>query len=428
MRIQHFVLTRFNVRFAFFINQQGHGEWPGADPAYLDCRLAFFEKYCLPAMKRQTVPFRWLVFFSSLTPETYKERVRAYVHDCPSFEPVFVKDEKPIEGSDMQETFYRYVGERLDADAEWVVTTRIDNDDAFNVQALAWIRQSAEETLSEGRASGAFLVVLRHGNVWLLAHDFTQACSWMGNHFLSLVCPRSDRRQVLSFDHRKVKDQGMPVVVNPAKHAWLEIVNGTNLGNGFRPSFRACRMTSRELRDNFAIDADLSRMRGLRFYWLRYLPARISWRLLKMAKRIPFLQCGEEFIRYAVVGGVAFVADFATMVLAQECFLGRFAHGVYLSVMLGFFAGLAVNYVLSLWFVFTRDRYADRGRNVWSFLVFGIIGAAGLGWTELGMWLGVQVLSWNYMFVKIIVTGAVLAWNYLGRKWLVFSGARGGVE
>ena len=107
MRIQHFVLTRFNVRFAFFINQQGHGEWPGADPVYLDRRLAFFEKYCLPAMKRQTVPFRWLVFFSSLTPEAYKERVRAYVRECPSFEPVFVEDERPIEGPDMQETFYR---------------------------------------------------------------------------------------------------------------------------------------------------------------------------------------------------------------------------------------------------------------------------------------------------------------------------------
>ena len=44
------------------------------------------------------------------------------------------------------------------------------------------------------------------------------------------------------------------------------------------------------------------------------------------------------------------------------------------------------------------------------------------------MWLGVQVLSGNDMFGKSIVTGAVLAWNYLGRKWLVFSGARGGVE
>ncbi len=114
MRIQHIVLTRFNVRFSFYINQHGrvhgpnHHRWSGAAPAYLDRRLVFFEKYCLPAMKkRQTVLFRWLAFFSNLTLDAFKERVRAYAHDIPSFEPIFVEDEKPIEGSEMQESFYR---------------------------------------------------------------------------------------------------------------------------------------------------------------------------------------------------------------------------------------------------------------------------------------------------------------------------------
>ena len=112
MRIQHFVLTRFNVRSAFFINQHGcvhgpnHHGWFGAAPAYLGRRLVFFEKYCHPAMKRQAVPFRWLVFFSKLTPDAFKERVRAYAHDIPSFEPIFAEDEKPIGGSEMQEVFY----------------------------------------------------------------------------------------------------------------------------------------------------------------------------------------------------------------------------------------------------------------------------------------------------------------------------------
>jgi len=132
----------------------------------------------------------------------------------------------------------------------------------------------------------------------------------------------------------------------------------------------------------------------------------------------------EEFVKYAVVGGVAFAADFGTMVLSQECFFARFSWGVYIAAMLGFLVGLAVNYALSLWFVFTRDRYADRGRSVGSFLAFGVIGALGLAWTELGMWLGVHVLSMNYMLVKIFVTAAVLAWNFLGRKWLVFSGVK----
>ncbi len=132
----------------------------------------------------------------------------------------------------------------------------------------------------------------------------------------------------------------------------------------------------------------------------------------------------EEFFKYVVVGGVAFVADFGTMVLSQEFFFARFAWGVYMAAMLGFVVGLVVNYTLSLWFVFTKDRYADRGRNVGSFLAFGVIGAMGLAWTELGMWLGVHVLSLNYMLVKVFVTAAVLAWNYLGRKWLVFSNAK----
>lgn len=120
-----------------------------------------------------------------------------------------------------------------------------------------------------------------------------------------------------------------------------------------------------------------------------------------------------EFIKYAVVGGVAFAADFGTMVLFQECFFARFAWGVYIAVVLGFVVGLVVNYTLSLWFVFTRDRYADRGRSVGSFLAFGVIGAMGLAWTELGMWLGVHVLSLNYMLVKVFVTAAVLAWSPL---------------
>lgn len=136
------------------------------------------------------------------------------------------------------------------------------------------------------------------------------------------------------------------------------------------------------------------------------------------------MQLLSEFLRYAVVGGVAFVADFGTMVAAQEIFLKSFSAGIYIATVLGFVVGLAVNYALSLWFVFTSSNDRGKGRSFGAFLVFGIIGLVGLGWTELGMWLGIECLHWNYMIVKVFVTGAVLVWNYLGRKVLVFSGGR----
>ena len=129
----------------------------------------------------------------------------------------------------------------------------------------------------------------------------------------------------------------------------------------------------------------------------------------------------SEFLRYCVVGGVAFLADFGTLVAAQELLFKRFSFGVYVATVLGFVVGLAVNYILSLWFVFTQKKDQGKGRSLGAFLVFGVIGVFGLLWTELGMWIGIELLSWDYMVVKVLVTGAVLAWNYFGRKLLIFN-------
>lgn len=133
-----------------------------------------------------------------------------------------------------------------------------------------------------------------------------------------------------------------------------------------------------------------------------------------------------EFIRYAIVGGIAFLADFGTLVVSQELLFKNLRQGVYVSTVFGFIAGLAVNYVLSLLFVFTQKKDKGNGRTVGAFLVFGVIGLLGLFFAELGMWIGVELLAWNYMFVKVLVAGAVLAWNYLGRKILIFNAKEDG--
>ena len=135
-----------------------------------------------------------------------------------------------------------------------------------------------------------------------------------------------------------------------------------------------------------------------------------------------WIRLASEFLRYAVVGGIAFVADFATLIASQEIYLRSFFSGVYIATALGFVVGLAVNYTLSLWFVFTSEKDRGKGRSLAAFLVFGVIGLLGLVWTELGMWLGIELLHLNYMLVKVFVTGIVLLWNYLGRKILIFNG------
>ena len=139
----------------------------------------------------------------------------------------------------------------------------------------------------------------------------------------------------------------------------------------------------------------------------------------------PSLHILKEFIRYALVGGIAFVCDFATLVVLREFAFHPFAWGVYAATAAGFLVGLCVNYRLSLAYVFTDGKDRGKGRSAGAFLTFGVVGAFGLLWTELGMWAGVEGLGANYVIVKIVVTGLVLLWNYLGRKILVFNGKVG---
>jgi putative flippase GtrA len=89
--------------------------------------------------------------------------------------------------------------------------------------------------------------------------------------------------------------------------------------------------------------------------------------------------------------------------------------------MLGFFAGSAVNYILSVRFVFLSAKKAGLGKSTKDIVIFILIGAVGLLLNEAGMYIGTDVLGIYYMFVKVFVVAAVMLWNYGARKLLVFN-------
>lgn len=130
-----------------------------------------------------------------------------------------------------------------------------------------------------------------------------------------------------------------------------------------------------------------------------------------MTKRTTF-----EFLRYIVVGGLAFVVDIGTLIFCREKLFHGWGCGVYLSVLLAFLAGHAVNYVGSLCFVF-RDPEERRNGLTWrAFWLFALVGASGVGATELGMWIGYGLLHMNYILAKMLVAAVVFVWNFVGRK------------
>ena len=128
-----------------------------------------------------------------------------------------------------------------------------------------------------------------------------------------------------------------------------------------------------------------------------------------------------EFFRYLMVGGTAFLIDFSLLFIFKTFVFNDLGiTGIYISTAIGFAGGLLFNYILSIFYVFETARKDNKGKSINSFIIFTIIGIVGLLITELGMFLGVKVLTINYMMVKIFVAGIVIIWNYGARKILIF--------
>ena len=147
-----------------------------------------------------------------------------------------------------------------------------------------------------------------------------------------------------------------------------------------------------------------------------------------------------EIFRFLLVGGTATVVDYAVFYLFRQWLLPASLGGAAWNVVsliiataLGFCAGLVVNWILSVKFVFRAVTNKEEAHSKKGFAIFSVIGLIGLGITELGMLLLVHIfptitlfgvtkflLPWDEWLAKVIMTCIVLVFNYVGRKIFVF--------
>lgn len=128
----------------------------------------------------------------------------------------------------------------------------------------------------------------------------------------------------------------------------------------------------------------------------------------------------KEFGRSTIVGVISFIVDSAVLVLLKEML---FANGgdleLFICTAAGFIVGVVVSYILSIVFVFKNSRNTEKN-GVRSFVMFTIVSLSGLAVTEIFMHVGVNILNFHYVAVKIVAATFVLFWNYCGRKILIF--------
>lgn len=135
---QHFIITRFNLTNETWNYDKNNVKV--LDETWLNKRYKLFEKYCFPSLLHQKEKeFIWLVYFDINTPENYKKKNAKYAKIFPNFTPVYKNNFEHFT-SDLCTDIRKLIA----ADTEYIITSRIDNDDAFHCDAIKIIQQQFE--------------------------------------------------------------------------------------------------------------------------------------------------------------------------------------------------------------------------------------------------------------------------------------------
>lgn len=113
--------------------------------------------------------------------------------------------------------------------------------------------------------------------------------------------------------------------------------------------------------------------------------------------------------KFGVVGIVCFGIDYGLMVVLTE----YMKYNYLASSGISFSVSVVVNYLLSMHFVFIRNKNRSRKMEL---LIFILLSITGLLLTEILMWLSVDWLGIYYMVSKVAITGIVMVYNFATKK------------
>ena len=219
--LQHFILTRFNL---LLWNRDKEGN-PVRTREWLEHRFKLFEQYCLPSVANQTCKnFEWIVLFDSKTPDAFKEKIMELQARCLQLRPVFVE---PENGRYFAEIFRSEVSRRMNA--QRVITTYLDNDDALNIHFVEDIQKRAS-ALRDGT-----FINYTEGCQFYTDFKYLLKVHYPRNHFMSVVENGKTTmvKTIYGYGSHYYIDKIKNVRIEKIDCApmWCEVIHEKNMGN-----------------------------------------------------------------------------------------------------------------------------------------------------------------------------------------------------
>lgn len=127
--MKHFLITQFNLKGV--AKQTTEKEWL----EWNEYRFKFFEDYTLKSLLNQSEKnFTWLIFFDNDTPKSCFNYISKW-SKYDFLKPILVNGIKEFDKS------YAQIVLDMSENTEWVITSRIDNDDVFHYSSIQSIQE-----------------------------------------------------------------------------------------------------------------------------------------------------------------------------------------------------------------------------------------------------------------------------------------------
>ncbi|MBW2647921.1 MAG: hypothetical protein JRE23_17460 [Deltaproteobacteria bacterium] len=208
------------------------------DPEWLTERQVLFEKFCLPSVQSQTDKnFEWILVADARTPDTFKEVIEAYPATVlyGDFENLPV----PKKGVERPKNrFHRALQlevataaplkKYLEAkDVDYIITTRLDSDDAISTNHIDKIWNCVRQHKSK---HDRFWLNLVRGYKWCSGNVYPIGA--LQNPFISFIEPQGDLLTTYQCCHQLAPKSGYPVVgIREGHPTWMQVIHGGNLMN-----------------------------------------------------------------------------------------------------------------------------------------------------------------------------------------------------
>lgn len=206
--IDHVILTRFNLP------STGRESLIRAQDGWLRNRVALFERYCLPSIRRQdTDAFKWIIYFDPESPQWLMDWLKT-LEDSADFVPLF---RESVSHSDLLADLRAVTG----AQGQTLITTNLDNDDAVATDFVSRIQAAVQGHARQAiyLASG---LILNEPNLYVHRDQDNAFCS-VAESWNAPMTAWTDWHNRLHLHMQVNLVEGPP--------AWLQVIHGTNVSN-----------------------------------------------------------------------------------------------------------------------------------------------------------------------------------------------------